>query len=396
MFGFMNRRFWRIGLAILSAMLVLAAIGYYLWPRAHLESSTIDGVSVGSALGGDDGTGYQRAYQPRPFIFPTDHGPHLKFRNEWWYVTGNLTDASGREFGYQLTLFRIALAPIAPIVDSAWRTNQVYMGHFALTDVAGKQHHGFERFSRGAVGLAGAQAASLRIWLEDWELASIGPEPFPLRVRAHQDDIAVDLLLDTAKPLVLQGEQGLSQKSAEPGNASYYYSLTRLPTRGTISLNGQIFTVSGASWLDREWSTSALGPEQSGWDWFALQLDDGRDVMFYRLRRKDGGVDPFSKGMLVAADGSARVLRWNEVDLQPLGAWTSPRTGDRYPAGWRLRVPTEQMDLTVTPKIADQEMRLTVRYWEGAVAVGGHAGDQAVAGQGYLEMTRYESITSTH
>ncbi len=396
MFRFMNRRFWRVGLAILSAVLVLATTSYYLWPRIPPEGGMIDSVGVGSALGGDANAGYQRAYQPRPFVFPADHGPHPAFRNEWWYVTGNLADATGREFGYQLALFRIALAPTAPVADSAWRTNQVYMGHFALTDAADDRHRAFERFSRGAMGLAGAQAAPLRVWLEDWELASTGSEPFPLRVRAHQDDIAVDLLLDTAKPLVLQGERGLSQKSAEPGNASYYYSLTRLPTRGTINLNGQIFTVSGASWLDREWSTSALGPEQSGWDWFALQLDDGRDVMFYRLRRKDGGIDPFSKGMLVEADGSARVLRWNEVDLQPLGAWTSARTGDRYPAGWRLRVPTEQMDLTVTPKIADQEMRLTVYYWEGAVAVGGHASDQAVTGQGYLEMTRYESTTSTH
>ena len=396
MFGFMNRRFWRVGLAILFAALALTATGYYFWPHTQPQNNVSGDVSVGSALGGDDSAGYQRAYQPRPFVFPTDHGPHPEFRNEWWYVTGNLTDASGREFGYQLTLFRIALAPTAPVADSAWRTNQVYMGHFALTDVTDNRHWAFERFSRGAMGLAGAQAAPLRVWLEDWELASTGPEPFPLRVRAHQDDIAVDLLLDTAKPLVLQGEQGLSQKSAEPGNASYYYSLTRLPTRGTISLNGQMFTVSGASWLDREWSTSALGPEQSGWDWFALQLNDGRDVMFYRLRRKNGGVDSFSKGVLVAADGSTRMLRWNEVDLQPLGAWTSPRTGDRYPAGWRLRVPTEKLDLTVTPKIADQEMRLMVRYWEGAVAVGGYAGNQAVAGQGYLEMTRYKSATSTH
>lgn len=396
MFGFMNRRFWRVELAILFAALALTATGYYLWPHTQPQNNVSGDVSVGSALGGDDSAGYQRAYQPRPFVFPADHGPHPEFRNEWWYVTGNLTDASGREFGYQLTLFRIALAPIAPIVDSAWCTNQVYMGHFALTDVAGKQHHGFERFSRGAVGLAGAQAAPLRVWLEDWELASLGPETFPLRARAHQDDVAIDLMLDTTKPLVLQGEQGLSQKSAEPGNASYYYSLTRLPTRGTINLNKQAFTVSGASWLDREWSTHALGPEQSGWDWFALQLDDKREVMFYRLRRKDGSVDSFSKGALVAADGSVRVLRWNEVDLQPLGAWTSPRTGDRYPAGWRLRVPTEKLDLTVTPKIADQEMRLMVRYWEGAVAVGGYAGNQAVAGQGYLEMTRYKSATSTH
>ena len=389
--GFMNQRFRRIGLAILSAVLVLAATGYYLWPRAQPEG----GLSVGSALGGDDSAGYQRAYQPRPFVFPADHGPHPEFRNEWWYVTGNLTDATGRAFGYQLTLFRIALAPTAPAVDSAWRTHQIYMGHFALTDVSGEKHWGFERFSRGAMGLAGAQAAPLRVWLDDWELAGTGSDPFPLRVRARQDDIAIDLMLDAFKPLVLQGEQGLSQKSAEPGNASYYYSHTRLPTHGTVSLGGSTFAVGGASWLDREWSTSALGPEQSGWDWFALQLDDERELMFYRLRRKDGGVDPFSKGVLVAADGSARALRWNEVDLQPVGEWVSSKTGDRYPAGWRLRMPAEKLDLTITPKIADQEMRLTVRYWEGAVAVGGRAGDRAVAGQGYLEMTRYESAAST-
>ncbi len=390
----MKKRFSQVGLPILFAALALTATGYYLWPRAQPKSAMSSGVSVGSALGGSDSTGYQRAYRPRPFVFPADHGPHPAFRNEWWYATGNLADATGREFGYQLTLFRIALAPTAPATDSTWRSNQVYMGHFALTDVAGNTHWGFERFSRGAMGLAGAHATPLRVWLEDWELAGTGSDPFPLRVRARQDDIAVDLMLDTGKPVVLQGDQGLSQKSAEPGNASYYYSYTHLPTQGTVSLGGQTFTASGASWLDREWSTSALGPEQNGWDWFALQLDDGREVMFYRLRCKDGSVDPFSKGVLVAADGSTRALRWNEVDLQPLGAWTSPHTGDRYPAGWRLRMPTEKLDLTVTPKIADQEMRRMVRYWEGAVAVDGHAGDQAVAGQGYLEMTRYESTTS--
>jgi predicted secreted hydrolase len=163
-----------------------------------------------------------------------------------------------------------------------------------------------------------------------------------------------------------------------------------MPTRGAIRVGGQDFAVSGASWLDREWSTSALGPDQSGWDWFALQLEDGRDLMFYRLRDKEGGMDSFSKGVLVETDGQARRLRWNDVELQPLGEWISPHTGDRYPAGWRLRLPAENLELTVTPKVADQEMRLTVRYWEGAVAVSGRASDRQVRGQGYLEMTRYE------
>ena len=212
-----------------------------------------------------------------------------------------------------------------------------------------------------------------------------------MRVRAREGNVEIDLSLNTAKPVVLQGDRGLSQKSAEPGNASYYYSYTRLPTRGTVRVGETTFAVEGASWLDREWSTSALGSEQSGWDWFALQLDDGRDLMFYRLRRKDGGTDPHSKGVLVAADGSSRLLGWSEVTLQPLGEWVSPKTGDRYPARWRLRLPAENLDLTVTPKVADQEMRLTVRYWEGAVAVNGRAGERKIGGQGYLEMTRYET-----
>ncbi len=382
----MNRRFggWIGGLL---AALVIGLISYRLLQPAPQPARS---VTVGSALGGDDSAGYQRADQPRPFEFPADHGPHPEFRNEWWYVTGNLADATGRPFGYQLTIFRIALSPTAPPVDSPWRANQVYMGHLALTDVTGNRHYGFERFSRGAFGLAGAQAIPFRVWLEDWTLTGAESDLFPLRIRAREGEIALDLTLDVGKPTVLQGDRGLSQKSAEPGNASYYYSHTRMPTQGTVSIGRHTFPLSGASRLDREWSTSALGPDQTGWDWFALQLDDGRDLMFYRLRRKDGNLDSFSKGVLVETDGQVRRLGWNEVELQPIGKWVSPHTRDRYPAGWRLRLPAANLDLTVTPKVADQEMRLTVRYWEGAVAVSGQAGDQAIGGQGYLEMTRYE------
>ena len=383
-------RWWMVGLSLVALLLLIATTYSFFQPHSQLAKP----ITVGSAMGNDDTTGYQRAEVPRTLHFPADHGPHPEFRNEWWYLTGNLADANGRRFGYQLTLFRIALAPTPPVADSAWRSQQMYMGHFALTDVAGEQHYSFERFSRGAVGLAGAQATPFRVWLEDWELTGTGVNFFPLRLRAREGDIALDLTLNTTKPLVLQGDQGLSQKSAEPGNASYYYSYTRLLTTGTVQLAGRSFTVEGASWLDREWSTSALGPDQSGWDWFALQLDDGRDLMLYRLRRKNGDMDPHSAGTLVAADGSTHALRWNEIDMQPLGSWTSPHTGDRYPAGWRLRIPTERLDLTVTPLITAQEMQLTIRYWEGAVTVSGHAGDQTIHGQGYLEMTRYEPAAS--
>jgi predicted secreted hydrolase len=372
------------GLLILGLGLALAALLMRSPPQPAGD------IAVSSALGGaDDNAGYHRAYQPRPFHFPSDHGPHPEFRNEWWYVTGNLIDTTGRQFGYQLTIFRIALSPTAPPADSPWRANQVYMGHFALTDVTGNRHYGFERFGRGALGLAGAQATPFRVWLEDWVLTGAESDLFPLRIRARENDIAIDLTLEAGKPVVLQGDRGLSQKSVEPGNASYYYSHTRMPTRGTVRVDGRNFAVNGASWLDREWSTSALGPDQSGWDWFALQLDDGRELMFYRLRRQDGGMDSFSKGVWVETDGQTRRLQWSDVALQPLGEWISPHTRDRYPAGWRLRLPADNMELTVTPKVADQEMRLTVRYWEGAVAVSGRTGDRAVSGQGYLEMTRY-------
>ena len=372
---------------LLAAGLALTLSGYYwLWSPAPRMTGS---VAVGFALGGGDQAGYQRADQSRPFEFPQDHGPHTLFRNEWWYVTGNLADATGRQFGYQLTLFRFAPAPNAPVADSAWRTNQVYMGHFALTDVGDHRHDHFERFSRGAAGLAGAQAEPFRVWLENWQLTGSQPDVFPMHIHAQENGMVIDLTLNAGKPMVLQGDRGLSRKSAGPGNASYYYSYTRLPTEGTIAIDEKTFSVNGNSWLDREWSTSALGSEQSGWDWFALHLDDGRDLMFYRLRRKDGGADSFSNGVLVSADGQARSLRRDEVDLQPQGEWRSPQTGDRYPAGWRLQVPAELLDLTVTPKVADQEMRLTVRYWEGAVAVNGFSGQQVMTGEGYLEMTRY-------
>lgn len=377
----------------------LLAVGIVALGLVHLgrrpPSQPAPAIAVDAALGNADSAGFARAYAPRPFEFPADHGPHPAFRNEWWYVTGNLADATGRPFGYQLTLFRIALSPELPATDSAWRSNQVYMGHFALTDVVGARHYGFERFSRSALGLAGAQATPFRVWLEDWELASAEPALFPLRLRAQQGDLALDVTLNNLKPLVAQGDRGLSQKSAEPGNASYYYSYTRLPTQGTVRIAGQTFAVNGASWLDREWSTSALGPDQSGWDWFALQLDDGREVMLYRLRRRDGGVDPFSSGTLVEANGQVQRLRWNEMVLQPLGEWRSPSSGDRYPARWRLRIPAAQLDLTVTPKVADQELRLSVRYWEGAVQVAGRAGQREIGGQGYLEMTRYPASAAT-
>ncbi len=340
------------------------------------------------ALSGDSAAGFARALEPRSFVFPEDHGPHPEFRTEWWYVTGNLYGSDRRRFGYQLTIFRNALGAEAPKRRSAWATRDVWFAHFAVTDVEGGAMHGFERFSRPALGLAGATAAPFRVWLEDWEIAAVDTdEGFrKLRVRARQGDVALDLDLRVDREPVLQGEQGLSRKSAEPGNASYYYSYPRIPSRGTVTIGETEVEVTGETWLDREWSTSALASDQVGWDWFALQLEDGRELMYYQMRKDDGTADAASAGIVASADGSVEHLGADEFELDVLETWGSPRHAE-YPSAWSLRVPTLEIELAVRPVLADQEHDFLVRYWEGAVDV---TGPDGVRGHGYVELTGYE------
>jgi predicted secreted hydrolase len=346
-------------------------------------------ASVKALLGGEDPGGFARASAPRDFRFPEDHGPHPEFRHEWWYFTGNLRGPGGRRFGYQLTFFRFALSPDLPDRRSRWGTNQAYMAHFAVTDAQGNRFRFFERTGRGALDIAGATARPFRVWLDDWSAEGADASTLPVRLRAAEGGTSVDLVLDSARPVVLQGDRGLSRKGAAPGNASYYYSMTRLATRGDVRVEGAPFPVEGNSWLDREWGTSSLETGQSGWDWFALQLSDGRDLMFYRLRRGDGGADPFSAGTLVLPDGSFRPLSPDDVRIEVLDQWRSPESGARYPSRWRLRLPTESLELEVVPRVADQELRNAVRYWEGAVGVRGTSRGEPVEGDGYVELTGY-------
>lgn len=365
------------------------------------ETASDDGAPVGnlslvSTLGGLDTVGYERATEIRDFVFPEDHGPHPGFRTEWWYVTGNLTSDAGRDFGFQFTIFRSSLAPAEPGGPSAWATNQAYMGHFAVTDIDGQAFQAADLFARGSGGLAGAETTPLRVWIEDWVLESVGAGveagmTFPLRLAADGDGFSVDLELEPGKPIVLQGDQGLSQKGPEPGNASYYYALTRMPASGRVVFDGEAHDVTGLTWLDREWSTSALSVGQVGWDWFALQLDDGWEMMVYQLRREDGSADPLSDGVLIDPDGHRIPLEWGEeVEVEPTGSWRSPQDGSEYPSGWRIRVPERGWDLTVEPVVDDQELRLAFRYWEGSVAVEGRGeGGASVAGRGYVELTGY-------
>jgi predicted secreted hydrolase len=348
-------------------------------PRAQL--------SAVQAASGADAAGFAHATVPRPFVFPHDHGAHSEYATEWWYYAGNLDADDGRHFGFQLTFFRSALAPIAPPRASDWATTNIYMAHFAVTDVAGGAFHAFDRFSRGAAGLAGATGAPYRVWLEDWSAQGSGPEGMAMRLSAAQEDVAIDLALTTDRPVVLHGDRGLSQKGATPGEASYYYSLTRMATEGAIMLGGRRYTVRGLSWMDHEFGTGALDQRTAGWDWFAVQLADGRDLMYARARHAIGG--DYAVGTLVAADGSTRRLDAADVALEVLDTWRSPRDGAAYPSSWRLRVASAGLDLRLTPWIADQELPLAVVYWEGAVKVEGSTDGKPIGGNGYVELTGY-------
>ena len=390
----MSRRA-RAAAIVAAVVLALGAAGFFAL-RPGRDGGAGSGIratlAVSDALGAGDATGYTRAMAPRPLSFPADHGPHPDFRTEWWYYTGNLETAARRHFGFQLTFFRTALAP-PPAADgepaSRWSTRQLYLAHFALTDTAGRRLHAWSRLDRQALGLAGAQATPFRVWLGDWSVEGEAAAESPMRLRAAEGGVAIDLVLTAEKPTVLQGDRGWSPKGPEPGNASYYYSRPRLGARGTVRVDGEPLPVSGLAWMDREWGTSALGPDLVGWDWLALQLDDGREVMVYRLRRRDGSADPHSAGTLIAADGVPRPLAAGEVALDTLGHWTSPRSGVRYPSRWRLAVPGASLTLEIEPRLADQELMVGTRYWEGAVRVAGRSDGRPISGRGYVELVGY-------
>jgi predicted secreted hydrolase len=331
---------------------------------------------------------FARATQPRDFHLPEDHGPHFEFQTEWWYYTGQLASEAGRHFGFQLTFFRRGLSP-GPPPAAGLSTNQVYFAHFALTDVARGLHTSAERLSRGAAGLAGATGQPFRVWVEDWTVDATSPEGASARVRARDGGLVLDLELTATKPLVAHGERGLSPKSDEPGNASHYAGYTRMSARGHVGTDGTRTSVVGEAWFDHEWSTSALGPQAVGWDWFSLQLGDGRELMLFEIRRTDGSRESASGGTLVARDGSARRLRAADFEIAVLERWNSPGSGADYPARWRLRVPSEGLELNVEPLVADQEMRTAFVYWEGAVRLGGTSRGRPIEGRGYVELTGY-------
>jgi predicted secreted hydrolase len=335
---------------------------------------------------------FAQVLAPRTFVFPRDHGPHPEFRHEWWYVTGNLDATTGERFGFELTIFRIAIAPPGADVTnsvSRWRSSQIYTAHFAVTDVARGKFISAQKYSRDALGLAGAQADPFHVWLDDWMLGEDAHAPQP-GWKLHAQGQGYELKLD-AQPLmqpVLNGDRGLSRKSGEPGAANYYYSIPRVAVRGQIERGGHTFDVRGLAWLDREWGSHGLGQAEQGWDWFALQLGDGSSLMFYALRNRDGTRDTNSAGTWVDSGGQVRALSADQVRIDVSDYWTSPR-GGRYPSRWRVRVPVVGLDVDVRPALANQELSTRPRYWEGAVDASGALGGSNTSGRGYVELVGY-------
>jgi len=291
-----------------------------------------------------------------------------------------------------LTFFRVGINPLRRLSTSRWALHTVYFAHLALTEKESGRFRSQEKAMRPALDLAGAETERYRVWLDRWSV-ELGPDGKTHRLRATTPEFGLSLDLVSRKPPVIHGQGGVSRKAAGVGRASHYYSLTRMEGRGTVSIGKEKWEVGARAWMDHEFGSNQLAAEQSGWDWFSLQLENGREWMLYILRRRDGSREPVSSGTVVFPDGRWEHVRLSEFQVEPTGVWTSPRTRARYPAGWVIRSRRHGMELRLTPVAADQELRSRtmggVTYWEGAVTVAGTDGGGPVRGEGYVELTGY-------
>lgn len=365
------------GVRLAVAVMTLLVLGFAVTAGADPSSPTFQSATAG--------------YR---YNFPKDHGSHPSYRTEWWYYTGHLESKTGRSFGFELTFFRRGVPPEdIKTLPSKWSIKHIYLAHFAVTDITGKQFHFSEKLSREGLGKAGADESRLRVWIDDWRAeASTDPSGNHTLVARDQTH-ALALILEPAKPPVAHGSDGISRKGGGNGQASHYYSFTRLKTIGSLTINGEQFEVSGFSWMDHEFGSSDLGADQVGWDWFSIQLEDNTELMLYRMRRKDGSSDLASSGTIVSTDGRTRHLEVTDFEIESTATWTSSESKAAYPSRWQLRFPALDLVLDVTPLFADQELRTSrstkVSYWEGAVVVTGTKQGRPIKGQGYVELTGY-------
>ena len=343
---------------------------------------------------------FQRALPGRAFSFPRDHFSHPEFKTEWWYYTGHLQsgDRDKRSFGFQLTFFRTGLKRETKERRSKWSIQSLYFAHLTLTDESRKKFDYREKIHRGSLGEAGAisygaNEKTFRIWLEDWSVEGRGSGLRDHFLRAGDKDLGIELALTPEKNPVVHGERGISQKAEGEGYASHYYSITRLKTEGKIFRKNEEILVHGISWMDHEFGSSQLRDDQVGWDWFSIQLESRLELMFYQIRHRDGSVDPCSSGTLIFPDGTYQHLDLKKFQIEVLDRWKSSKSGAAYPSGWKIRVPDQRIELTLTPTVKDQELiteqSTWVTYWEGSVKVEGKYGNDFVKGAGYTELTGY-------
>jgi predicted secreted hydrolase len=374
-------------------------------PTTQPASSEVAGLRLNNILGEPDAQGFARAEQARDFVFPEDHGPHTRYRSEWWYLTAVLEDEKGNDYGVQFTLFRQALSPY-PTGEGPWHTAQAYLGHLAVTDISSGTHFEAERFARGHPELAGVSTGKhFRAMIEDWTLEGAADGKLDLTLSAgalsygEPNRFNIELQVRQTGPIVLQGKRGLSEKG--PGSASYYYSIPRLQLDGTLRLGDRTVKVKGLGWLDREWSTSVLGEALAGWDWFSLQLNDQRSIMAFRLRRYDGIRDNYDHGLLVDhqqlenqsivghGDRGVELLDREDFSLIPNRFYQDSR-GINWPVSWTLNIANDIADeqFTINALLDQQTVDLSIRYWEGLVEVLDPEGNRL--GLGYMELTGYE------
>jgi predicted secreted hydrolase len=333
---------------------------------------------------------YLLAVPGRSLSFPADHNSHPDFKTEWWYYTGHLEAESGQRFGYQVTFFRFGVRDRQTSIKQTPLFTELYMAHFALSNFSGRNFLFRERINRGIGDRAGAKTDRFLVWNEDW---SVEGNRDNHKISVNDRGTELRLVLKSLKPPVLHGQNGYSQKGEGEGRASYYYSLTRMQTEGELIVGGKSEKVRGLSWMDHEFGSNQLGPDQLGWDWFSIQLDNQSEMMLYLMRRKDGSIDPYSHGTLVYADGTTRHLALKDYRVDVLARWQSPKSAAEYPIKWKVIIAAEQIELEIAPHFPEQELitnRSTrVTYWEGAVQVKGTLGNKPIAGSGYVEMTGY-------
>jgi predicted secreted hydrolase len=333
---------------------------------------------------------YKLALPGRKLSFPADHYSHPDFKTEWWYYTGHLETESGKRYGYQVTFFRFGVRDRQKKLKEPPLFTDLYMAHFALSDIGGKKFTFRERINRGYGGKTGAATDRYAVWNEDWKVE--GDEKHH-QILVNDRGTTLKLSLKSVKPPVLHGNNGHSQKGEGEGRASYYYSLTRMQAEGELTLAGRKEKVRGLSWMDHEFGSNQLREDQVGWDWFSIQLDNQTELMLYLMRRKDGAFDPYSSGTLVKADGTTTHLALGDYRVDVLDRWKSPKSDASYPIKWKVTIPSQEVELEITPAFADQELitnRSTrVTYWEGAVRTKGSFKNKPIEGHGYVEMTGY-------